>query len=70
MTASQATAALCLPAADFADLDTRFYDLDKKVNLDAVMKTYMRSHPAAFGFHGTVHIPRSTLEIRKKFAVP
>jgi hypothetical protein len=56
--------------ADFDDLDTRFYDLDKKVNLSAVMKTYMRSHPAAFAFHGTVHIPRSMLEIRKEFAVP
>lgn len=56
--------------AEFDDLDTRFYDLDKKVNLGAVMTEYVRSHPGAFGFRGTVHIPRSTLEIRKKFAVP
>ena len=37
---------------------------------DAVMTKYMRSHPAAFAFRGTVHMPQSTLEIRKRFAVP
>jgi hypothetical protein len=36
---------------------------------DAVMTKYMRSYPAAFAFRGTVHIPQSTLEIRKRFAV-
>jgi hypothetical protein len=55
---------------EFGDLDTRFYDLDKKVNLDATMTSYMRAHADAFGFHGVVQIPRTTLELRKRFAAP
>lgn len=56
--------------SEFDDLDTRFYELDKKMNLDAVMTTYVRSHAAAFTFHGFVHIPRSTLELRRRFSGP
>gem|GEM_PF-427706 len=50
----------------FDDLDSRFYALDKKVNLDAAMAAYIRSHASAFRFHGTVQISRESLEFRKR----
>jgi hypothetical protein len=54
----------------FDDLDTRFYDLEKQVDLDSIVSDYMRSHANAFTFHGTVQIPRSSLKARKPLSAP
>jgi len=51
---------------EFDDLDSKFYALDKTANLEATMIAYMRSHASAFRFHGTVQVPRASLEIRKR----
>lgn len=47
------------------DLDSRLYALDSKVDIEAAMTAYMRSRASAFGFNGTVYVPRASLEIRK-----
>ena len=49
---------------DFADLDTRFYALDTQIG--AAMTAYIRTRAASFVFRGTVRIPKSTLEFRKR----
>ena len=52
---------------DFDDLDSRFYKLDTTVSiLDQLMTNYIRRHSAAFVFHGTVPIPASVWQDRKK----
>ena len=42
---------------DFEDLDTRFYGLEHKTNLDATLLTFMREHLDEFEFDGMVNKP-------------
>jgi len=39
---------------DFEDLDDAFYQLQKKVNLDEQMMSFIRSRPESFYFSGTI----------------
>ena len=41
-------------SADFADLDDKFYELDKAVNIEDKMMAYIRSRPKDFYFSGQV----------------
>jgi hypothetical protein len=50
----------------FQDLDNRFYALERNGAFDKAMTAYVRAHSPAFFFHGTVRIPRLTLELRKR----
>jgi len=40
--------------ADFDDLDEAFWELQKKVNFDERMMTYIRAQPTEFYFSGTI----------------
>jgi hypothetical protein len=76
--AAKVSAPLCLPAGK--DLQAVRFDVDAKFIADHDAMDVLDpiwwsgdiydSHAAAFAFHGIVHIPRSTLEFRKKFANP
>lgn len=43
---------------DFNDLDTRFYELEKTINIDELMRQYIIQHRSAFYFEGNVQKPK------------
>lgn len=43
---------------NFDDLDTRFYDLENEVDLDAVMSDYIMKHRSSFYYEGDVEKPK------------
>lgn len=43
---------------DFADLDTRFYELEGNVDIDEAMRQYIFQHRSAFYFEGEVQKPK------------
>ena len=49
----------------FDDLDDRFYDLDERINLDAVMQAYIMQHREAFYYEGDVSMPSYFTQTRE-----
>ena len=45
-------------AADFEDLDSRFYELQEQVNIDDALIKYIKSNRGDFYFDGTVRKPQ------------
>lgn len=43
---------------DFEDLDTRFYDLEISIDMDAAMMAFIKAQREAFYFDGTVKVPK------------
>ena len=40
---------------DFEDLDTQFYELEEKIDIEEAMQRYILQHRSAFYFEGEVH---------------
>lgn len=43
---------------EFQDLDDRFYELEERINLEAVLQKYIRQHRTAFYYEGEVRKPK------------
>lgn|GEM_PF-777529 len=43
---------------DFGEITGRFWELEDRANVDAVILDYARAHPEEFLFDGVVHVPR------------
>lgn len=49
----------------FDDLDQRYFEADKRINLAGIMWDYIRKHRAAFYFEGDVTMPKTLAEQRR-----